>query len=107
MHRVFLTLLDGLIYSRRHKNTNDSGSAAASPSAWDRWPLLSPAAVCVGRRERLRVAAGAFLGILVAAMLCRAASALWGVTPWLGAPLDASAMLVFAMPTRNRVGACR
>lgn len=78
---------------------DDSGIAAARPSNWRRWLLLlSPATVSVGRGERLRVAVGAFLGILVAALLCRAASMLWGVTPWLMAPLGASAVLVFAMP---------
>lgn len=60
--------------------------------------LLSPAAVSVGHTERWRVAAGAFAGILIAALLCRLASAHWSVTPWLMAPLGASAVLVFAMP---------
>lgn len=78
---------------------DNSRIAAAEPRGLRRWAvLLSPAAVSVGSAERLRVAGGAFFGVLVAALLCRAASGLWGVTPWLMAPLGASAVLVFAMP---------
>lgn len=80
-------------------SANQSGSSVIGLPAWRRWiVLLSPAAVSVDRGERLRVAAGAFLGILVAAALCHLASQIWGSAPWLMAPLGASAVLVFGMP---------
>ncbi len=60
---------------------------------------LWPASVAVDRRERLRVAAGAALGILVTGWLCHSiggpAAAVW---PWLVAPMGASAVLVFGLP---------
>lgn len=62
------------------------------------WQALRPAPVMVDRRERWRAAGGALAGVLVAALLCRAGAGLWGVTPWLMAPIGASAVLVFALP---------
>jgi len=56
-----------------------------------------PAPIAADWRERLRVVLGASLGILITAMVCRAAGGAeaW---PWLVAPLGASAVLVFAVP---------
>lgn len=45
-------------------------------------------------RERLRVVAGATLGILLTALVSRGT----GATPWLIAPMGATAVLVFAVP---------
>ena len=61
------------------------------------WQAFLPAPIAADWRERLRVVLGATLGILVTALLCRAAggTAAW---PWLVAPLGASAVLVFAVP---------
>jgi CBS domain-containing membrane protein len=56
-----------------------------------------PAPLAVDASERWRSIAGAALGILIAAVLCR----LWASSPssvWLVAPLGASAVLVFAVP---------
>lgn len=52
----------------------------------------------VDRREQLRAAVGAALGVLVAGLLCRAFGAPMGWAPWLVAPIGASAVLVFALP---------
>ncbi len=59
---------------------------------------LLPAAVAVDRRERVRAAAGALLGVIFAALLCRLLAAQLGTSSWLMAPLGASAVLVFALP---------
>ncbi len=60
---------------------------------------LWPARTRVGSRERFRAFLGAGIGILFTALLARwwAGSAYSG-TPWLAAPLGASAVLVFAVP---------
>ena len=59
---------------------------------------LWPAPLAVGRAERWRALAGAGLGVLLTGLLCR-----WlvpqGVAPWLVAPMGASAVLVFAVPS--------
>lgn len=59
---------------------------------------LMPTPVILNRGKRLRVVAGAGLGILTAALVSR----WWGgdnpAVPWLMAPLGASAVLVFAQP---------
>ena len=52
----------------------------------------------MGRGERVRAALGAVAGVLVAGLLCRWGALAWDVTPWLMAPLGASAVLVFALP---------
>lgn len=66
---------------------------------WPAWRAWLPARMPVGPAERARAAAGAVLGILVAGLLSRWAAAHGGLaTPWLVAPLGASAVLVFAVP---------
>lgn len=57
------------------------------------WPAPSTA----GRHERLRVVAGALLGICITAWLCHALLPP-GLAPWLVAPMGASAVLVFGVP---------
>lgn len=57
---------------------------------------LRPAPLTVDRRERLRVVAGAGLGLLLAAFVSRALGIVG--LPWLMAPLGASAVLVFGLP---------
>jgi CBS domain-containing membrane protein len=52
----------------------------------------------VDARERLRMAAGALLGVLLAGWLSRWVGGHWGVSPWLVAPIGASAVLVFGVP---------
>ena len=52
----------------------------------------------VDRREQLRAAVGATLGVLFAGVSCRLLSEFAGVSPWLVAPIGASAVLVFALP---------
>jgi CBS domain-containing membrane protein len=61
------------------------------------WAWL-PAALRVDARERWRAVAGATLGLLVAALVSRWAGAQLAISPWLAAPLGASAVLVFAVP---------
>lgn len=65
---------------------------AGGLGAWLR--ALRPVPVPADGRERLRVVAGATLGILLAALL----SPLAGASPWLVAPMGATAVLVFAVP---------
>jgi CBS domain-containing membrane protein len=63
-------------------------------STWLR--RLWPAPIVTTTTERLRSVAGAALGILVTGLLCR-----WlgqDASPWLVAPIGASAVLVFAAP---------
>ncbi len=64
----------------------------------DSLQVLWPTAVTVDRHERWRAACGALIGVGVAGVLCRAGAGLWDLTPWLMAPLGASAVLVFALP---------
>ena len=56
-----------------------------------------PAPVTVDARERLRVVAGAGLGILMTALLCHL-SGFTSVLPWIIAPMGASAVLIFGVP---------
>ena len=55
-----------------------------------------PAPIATDGKERLRAVVGAFLGILVTALISHAVAGT--VTPWMVAPLGASAVLVFAVP---------
>ncbi len=58
-----------------------------------------PARTRINTRERLRIVAGAFVGILLTGLLCHwAGGAAMASLPWLVAPLGASAVLVFALP---------
>ena len=56
-----------------------------------------PAPLTINFPERCRAVAGALLGILVTAVLCRLYAGS-GAAAWLIAPLGASAVLVFAVP---------
>lgn len=56
-----------------------------------------PARVGINSRERLRIVAGAGVGIFVTAVLCHAAG-LTGPLSWIVAPMGASAVLVFGVP---------
>ncbi len=58
---------------------------------------LRPAPQAVNARERLRVLLGAGLGVLLAGLLTR--TTLPAGLPWLVAPLGASAVLVFGLPS--------
>jgi CBS domain-containing membrane protein len=80
-----------------HVSTPPPQDQAAPASAW--WRDFLPAPIAADWRERLRVVLGATLGLLVTALLCRAAGgAATAGWPWLVAPLGASAVLVFAVP---------
>lgn len=58
-----------------------------------------PAPVRVDARERWRAVVGAALGILLTAIVCRWWAGASPLGPWLVAPLGASAVLVFAVPS--------
>lgn len=58
-----------------------------------------PARVRVNARERWRAVIGGGLGILATAWLCRWGAGPQPLGPWLVAPLGASAVLVFAVPS--------
>ncbi|MGQ0503015.1 MAG: HPP family protein [Panacagrimonas sp.] len=61
--------------------------------------LLWPAPVTIGPRERLRVVAGAALGLVLAALLSHWLAGAWAMAgAWLVAPLGATTVLVFAAP---------
>lgn len=77
-----------------------NAGAAAEP-ALRRWlRAFVPEPIHVDARERGRVVLGAALGIALTAWLChRFASLWWPGLPWLVAPLGASAVLVFAVPS--------
>lgn len=73
--------------------------AARATRAVKAWlDALKPVATTVDRKERWRAFLGAGLGILVAGLACRAL-ATDATLPWLVAPLGASAVLVFAVPS--------
>ncbi|RYF42572.1 MAG: HPP family protein [Comamonadaceae bacterium] len=59
---------------------------------------LWPAPVRVDGRERLRAFVGAAVGVLVAGVACRWLAGAGSLSPWLVAPIGASAVLVFAVP---------
>lgn len=74
-------------------------TGAVNSGGWrEHLRALLPAAVLVDRRERVRAAAGALLGVAIAALLCRLLGTHFGASVWLMAPLGASAVLVFALP---------
>lgn len=54
--------------------------------------------MAVDARERWRAICGALLGVLLTALLCHAFTARGDASPWLVAPIGASAVLVFAAP---------
>ena len=67
--------------------------------ASSRWRRFWPEPLAIDARERLRVIAGAALGVLMTAWLCQSIGAATGVGwPWLVAPMGATAVLVFAVP---------
>lgn len=68
---------------------------ATSNKTWQAW---LPADVSISRKERWRAVAGAVLGMAFAALLSSYLGSSGG-TLWLMAPLGASAVLVFAVPT--------
>lgn len=80
--------------------TAPTGSRASSAAAHlRRWLLaLRPAPLRVDARERLRVVAGAVIGLLLTALLTEWLSRHAPGVPWLVAPLGASAVLVFGVP---------
>ncbi|MFT4074936.1 MAG: HPP family protein [Asticcacaulis sp.] len=59
---------------------------------------LYPRPMAVSHGERLRGALGGAIGIFVTGLICLSLSRLLGLSPWLVAPLGASAVLVFAVP---------
>ncbi|MEO7639822.1 MAG: HPP family protein, partial [Ramlibacter sp.] len=59
---------------------------------------LWPGPVRVDGRERLRAFVGAAAGVLVAGLACRGLAGAGSLSPWLVAPIGASAVLVFAVP---------
>lgn len=60
---------------------------------------LLPAALAVDGRERLRAAIGALAGVLLAGLVARWCAVPWGAGVWLVAPMGASAVLLFALPS--------
>nr|WP_206362857.1 HPP family protein [Stenotrophobium rhamnosiphilum] len=57
-----------------------------------------PGRARVGGQERLRAFIGGSIGILITALISRWFAGADSITPWLIAPLGASAVLVFALP---------
>ena len=73
-------------------------SPAAALRRWLRnfWPMP----LGINRREHLRMACGAALGVLLAALLGRWWTDAWGIeAPWMVASFGASAVLVFGLPS--------
>lgn len=69
-------------------------------AAWRTWfASLRPAALNAGPRERLRAALGGGIGILLTGFVCHALALPLAIDPWLVAPMGASAVLVFAVPS--------
>lgn len=68
-----------------------------TPPPWVR--ALWPAPLAIDRRERLRVVLGAALGVFITALLCQGIAGTGTAWPWLVAPMGATAVLVFAVPT--------
>ncbi len=59
-----------------------------------------PAQLGIDRREHLRMACGAALGVLLSALLARWWANVWGIeAPWMVASVGASAVLVFGLPS--------
>lgn len=58
-----------------------------------------PARLPIDARERVRVVVGSFVGLLVTGLLCKLLLPPGSTLPWLFAPLGASAVLVFAVPS--------
>ncbi len=80
------------------RSGSSSGRVAAVLSAaW--WRGFRPAHTAVTARERLRLVAGALIGIFLTGLVCHLVGDSMGARlPWLVAPLGASAVLVFALP---------
>ncbi|MDM0111122.1 HPP family protein [Variovorax sp. J22R133] len=74
-----------------------SAIAAALQKSPDWLRAFWPAPIAINGRERLRVVAGALLGILFTAVLCHVAGLSAPMT-WIVAPMGASAVLVFGVP---------
>ncbi|MDO9403806.1 MAG: HPP family protein [Polaromonas sp.] len=73
-------------------------SAAAGVVRW--LQSLRPARTRINARERWRIVIGAFLGILLTGVMCHlAGGAGMASLPWLVAPMGASAVLVFGVPS--------
>jgi len=88
--------------TRRARADAQSEAVARLPRLFTRdwWRAFLPARSGIDSQERLRVVLGALIGILVAGLLGHAAGqALVPGVPWLVAPLGASAVLVFAVPS--------
>ena len=65
--------------------------------AW--WRSFWPARTAITTHERLRLVAGALIGIFLTGLLCHLIDgSIRQQLPWLVAPLGASAVLVFALP---------
>ena len=74
----------------------DTRQRRARVLAW--LDALWPAPVLVNAKERWRGALGAAVGMLVAGLLSQWLGDAGGLSPWLVAPIGASAVLVFAVP---------
>jgi len=79
--------------------TNPTLAAAPARRSLAVWARdLLPARSAVDARERMRVVAGAFVGVLLSGLLFRAFGSSAPGLPWLVAPIGASAVLVFGVP---------
>ncbi|HEY6086657.1 MAG TPA: HPP family protein [Burkholderiaceae bacterium] len=74
---------------------------ALDPTGWRAaFALLRPAALTIDARERLRVILGVGAGLLLAALPSMWLESTFGLgLPWLVAPMGASAVIVFALPS--------
>jgi CBS domain-containing membrane protein len=80
----------------------DPATSSLSPQTSSRMPEwlrdFLPARMAVNARERWRVAAGAAVGLLLTAWLYPVLTGNAALSPWLIAPMGASAVLVFGLP---------
>ena len=80
-------------------NRGPTGARPAPARSLAAWlQALGPVRMQVDARERLRIVLGAGLGIALAAWLSHLAGGVGAATPWIVAPLGASAVLVFGVP---------
>lgn len=74
---------------------------APDPTGWRAaFALLRPATLTIDARERLRVTLGVAAGLLAAALPSMGLESAFGLgLPWLVAPIGASAVIVFGLPS--------
>ena len=81
-------------------NSTGAGGPPTAARVWRWLQSLRPARTRINARERWRIVIGAFLGILLTGVICHlAGGTAMASLPWLVAPMGASAVLVFGVPS--------